>query len=77
MISPDRLEELDTLRLDDDTPGDARVYVSADDLRDLVSLIPAVRAAIELREAVVRALITKRDVMAAVKRFDGERGVET
>ncbi len=73
MISHDRLDELATYTLDSDTPPAARISLPAEDLRDLVSLIPALRAAIALRDAVVDALITKRSVMEAVVRFDGER----
>ncbi len=73
MTSPDRLDELETYQLGDDTPGYAKVRIPAEDLRDLVSLIPALRAAIALRDAVVDAVITKRTIMEAVVRFDGER----
>ncbi len=73
MIDTDRLAELDTMRLDADTPPDARISLPAADLRDLVQLIPIVRAAIELRNAVRDAVVTNRAVMRAAKRFDGER----
>jgi hypothetical protein len=73
VISPDRLDELDTFRVDEDVPDDARISLPAADVRDLVRLVAVVRAGIALREAVVQAVITKRDVMAAVQRFDGER----
>jgi hypothetical protein len=41
--SIDRLAELETLRPDEDCPADARLSVTASDLRDLVALIPIVR----------------------------------
>lgn len=76
MIDPDRLDELQTWRPDDDCPDDAKFRIPARDLRDLVSLIPALRAAIALRDAVVDAVVLKRAVTEAVRRFDAERGVE-
>lgn len=42
--SLDRLAELETLAPDDDCPADARLSVPASDLRDLLALIPVVRA---------------------------------
>lgn len=50
MIDPDRLAELDTFRLDEDTPDDVRIVLPARDVRDLVQLISVVRAAIDLRD---------------------------
>ncbi len=43
-MNPDRLAELATLD-PGDTPDDARIVITAGDLRDFVSLIPVVRAA--------------------------------
>lgn len=45
MIDSDRLDELSTYVVDDDTPDDAKIRIPAGDLRDLVALIPVVRAA--------------------------------
>ena len=80
MISEDRLDELATFILDDDTPPDAYIRLPARDVRDLVRLVAVVRAAIALREAVVVGKhhgapsgITDLDVMNAVNRFDAER----
>ena len=66
-MNPDRLAELATLD-PGDTPDDARIVITAGDLRDLVSLLPVVHAAIlargtmpdstyneDLREALVAA----------------------
>lgn len=44
-MTPDRLDELETFRMEDDTPLDARISLPWRDLRDLVALIPVVRAA--------------------------------
>lgn len=46
MIDPDRLDELSTWLPESDTPDDAKIRIPAGDLRDLVALIPVVRAAI-------------------------------
>ena len=76
MISPDRLDELDTFRVDEDVPDDAQVRLPARDVRDLVRLISVVRAAIELREAVVDEPGSRGSsvgVMEALRRFDEER----
>lgn len=51
MIDQDRLDELECFRLEDDTPEDARVSLPWRDLRDLVSLIPVVRAAMGIEAA--------------------------
>lgn len=75
MIDDDRLAELDTFRIDEDTPDDARISLPAADVRDLVSLISIVRAAIAIRQAVLGNMIMRSDVLSAVKRFDEERGV--
>ena len=48
-MSPDRLDELETYRLEDDVPSDAKIRIPAGDLRDLVALIPVVRAAMGWR----------------------------
>jgi hypothetical protein len=77
MISPDRLDELATWRPEDDCPGEAKVRIPAEDLADLVSLIPIVRAAIDLRNAVLSHWITKPDVLRASKRMGEEMGVKT
>ncbi len=44
MINADRLDELATFQVDEGTPDDARISIPARDLRDLVALIPVVRA---------------------------------
>ena len=44
MIDNDRLDELETYRVEDDTPEDARISLPWRDLRDLVALIPVARA---------------------------------
>jgi redox-regulated HSP33 family molecular chaperone len=75
MIDEDRLDELETYQLDDDTPDDAKVRIPAADLRDLVRCVAALRAAIAIRDAVLGAMIMRSDVLGAVKRFDEERGV--
>lgn len=49
-MTNDRLSELETFRLEDDTPPDARVSVPWRDLRDLVRLIPVARAAMAYEE---------------------------
>lgn len=80
MINHDRLDELSVI-FDEETPDEdsrgqtVHMRLPVRDVRDLVSLIPALRAAIALRNAVLRAIITKPAVVEAVKRFDGERGV--
>ncbi len=75
MIDSDRLDELETYRLEDDVPGDAKVRIPAEDLRDLVRCVAVVRAGIAIRDAVLGAMIMRSDVLGAVKRFDEERGV--
>jgi hypothetical protein len=50
-LTLDRLAELETLAPDDDCPGDGRFSVPASDLRDLLALIPMVRAAEALRNS--------------------------
>ena len=45
MIDADRLDELSTWLPESDTPDDAKIRIPAGDLRDLVGLIPVVRAA--------------------------------
>lgn len=44
-MTNDRLDELATYTTEEDTPDDARVSLPWRDLRDLVALIPVVRAA--------------------------------
>jgi hypothetical protein len=74
MIDPDRLAELDTFRLDEDTPDEVRISLPARDVRDLVSLISVVRAAIDLRELIAVSLwVTNPEVARAIVRFDEER----
>ena len=76
MIDSDRLAELDTFRVDDDTPDDATIRLPARDVRDLVQLISVVRAAIELRDSVVDEPGSRGSsvgVMEALRRFDEER----
>lgn len=50
-MTNDRLDELECWRPDDDTPDDAKVRIDTRDLRDLVSLIPVVRAAMAWRSS--------------------------
>jgi hypothetical protein len=74
VIDPDRLAELDTFRLDEDTPDDARVSLPARDVRDLVSLISVVRAAIAMREGLHGNVeVYNYDFYDLVRRFDEER----
>ncbi len=77
MISHDRLAELDTFRLDEDTPDDTYIRLPARDVRDLVSLISVVKAAVALRDLVAlvhgRAVSPSPELWAAIKRFDAER----
>jgi hypothetical protein len=49
--SLDRLAELETLAPDEDCPADARLSVPVSDLRDLLAVIPVVRAAEVLRDS--------------------------
>lgn len=49
-MTNDRLDELETFRLEDDTPLDARISLPWRDLRDLVALIPVVRAAMRMAD---------------------------
>lgn len=49
-MTNDRLDELATFRMEDDTPPDARISVPWRDLRDLVRLIPVARAALRYDE---------------------------
>ena len=72
MIDQDRLEELDTLRIDEDTPDHVRISLPVGDVRDLVQLISVVRAGIALRDEAARGPWTD-SVWAAIKRFDEER----
>lgn len=50
-LSPDRLAGLETLLPDEDCPADARLSVTASDLRDLVALVPIVHEAEVVRES--------------------------
>jgi len=76
MIDDDRLDELDTFRVDEDVPDDARVSLPARDVRDLVRLIPCLRAAVSLRDAVTLQPGMHPGVWEAVRRFDEERVAE-
>lgn len=84
-IDSDRLDELATYQLDDDTPPDAKVRIPAGDLRDLVALIPVVRAAMAGSDEWVRGydarepltLVTSRSfamVQDAVRELRKGRG---
>ena len=50
-MTPDRLSELETWLPEEDTPDDAKIRIPAGDLRDLVALIPVVRAVVEAVDA--------------------------
>jgi hypothetical protein len=47
----DRLAELETLAPDADCPADARLSLPVADIRDLLALVPMVRAAEVLRDS--------------------------
>jgi hypothetical protein len=67
--SLDRLAELETLAPDEDCPPDARFSVPASDLRDLLALIPMVRAADRVAAAAsvvkVHAVTLRQEELAA------------
>ncbi len=60
-MTPERLQELATLD-PGDTPDDARIAITAGDLRDFVSLLPVVHAAI-----LATSGWSKRDLLAALQ----------
>jgi hypothetical protein len=76
LLDEDRLDELETFSVDDDTPDKARVALPARDVRDLVRLIPCLRAALELRDMVVSRsdYSVSPALQSVVLRFDAERG---
>lgn len=78
MIDPDRLDELATFVIDEDVPDDARVYLPAGDVRDLVRLVAVVRAGVALRDEAAEWVAggdcgKMLRLASLIGRFDGER----
>jgi hypothetical protein len=57
--------------VDEDTPDNARVSLPVRDVRDLVRLIPCLRAAIAMRDLAAHHI--EPALQLAIQRFDAER----